>query len=38
MNWDKIEIVKMPEKYDDVTTYRGFLKKYDDVTTYGIKR
>ena len=24
MTWDKIEIVKMPKKHNDLTTYRAF--------------
>jgi hypothetical protein len=25
LNWDKIEIVKMPKTHDDSTTYRAFM-------------
>jgi hypothetical protein len=25
MTWDKIEIVKMPKKHNDLTTYRAFM-------------
>jgi hypothetical protein len=33
-NWDKIEIVKMPQKHTDLTTYRGFI--YFEGKTIGI--
>lgn len=24
-NWDKIEIIKMPDRHDDITTFRAFM-------------
>lgn len=33
-NWDKIEIVKMPKKFDDLTTFRAFM--YDGQTVVQI--
>jgi hypothetical protein len=32
--WDKIEIIKMPKKHDDLTTYRAFM--YDGQTVVQI--
>jgi hypothetical protein len=33
-NWDKIEIIKMPKKHDDLTTYRALM--YDGQTVVQI--